>query len=195
MKARTLAILAAALPLAACLSFGGKVPATLLTLTPTTMVAADTAKSAADGQAVVVIPPSAPATLATLRIPVQSSATEVAYLKDAQWTDTPSRMFRGLLAETIAARTGRVVLDIRQFSVAPGIKVTGGLKAFGLDHVSGNAVVIYDAILTRAGKEALQTRRFEARVPVAAEEAGPVGAALNQAANQVAVQVADWIGQ
>ena len=195
MKARSLVSLAVALPLAACVSFGGKVPNSLLTLTSTATVPADTAKSAADGQAVVVIPPSAPATLSTLRVPVQASATEVAYLKDAQWTDTPSRMFRGLLAETIAARTGRVVLDVRQYSVAPGLKLSGGLKAFGLDHPSGNAVVIYDATLARKGKDELEMRRFEARVPVAAEEAGPVGAALNQAANQVATQVADWIGQ
>ena len=195
MKARFLLALAAAVPLSACLSLGAKPPTSLLTLTPTTTVAADTARSAADGQAVVVIVPSAPAALATLRVPVQASATEIAYLKDAQWADSPAKLFRGVLAETIAARTGRVVLDVRQFAVSPGIRLSGGIKAFGLDHPSGNAVVIYDATLARAGKEPLETRRFEARVPVAAEEPGPVGVAINQAANQVATQVADWIGQ
>jgi len=195
MKARSLLAVAAAVPLAACLSFGAKPPESLLTLTPATTVAADTARSAADGQAVVVITPSAPAALSTLRVPVQASATQVAYLKDAQWADTPAKLFRGLLAETIAARTGRVVLDIRQFSVSPGIKLSGGIKAFGLDHPSGSAVVIYDAALARSGRDQLETRRFEARVPVSDERPGPLGAALNQAANQVAVQVADWIGQ
>ena len=38
-------------------------------------------------------------------------------------------------------------------------------------------------------------RRFEARVPVSAIEPAPVGVALNQAANQVAAEVADWIGK
>ncbi|WP_157216128.1 ABC-type transport auxiliary lipoprotein family protein [Flavisphingomonas formosensis] len=195
MKARSLLALAAAVPLAACLSFGAKPPASLLTLTPTATLPADTARNATDGQAVVVITPSAPAPLSTLRVPVQASATEIAYLKDAQWTDTPAKMFRGLLAETIAARTSHVVLDVRQFSVSPGIRLSGGIKAFGLDHPSGSAVVIFDATLSRSGKDQLETRRFEAHVPVSDERAAPVGAALNQAANQVAVQVADWIGQ
>ena len=41
----------------------------------------------------------------------------------------------------------------------------------------------------------LQTRRFTARVPGVPAEASPVGVALNDAANQVAIDVADWIGR
>ena len=39
----------------------------------------------------------------------------------------------------------------------------------------------------------MSTRRFEARVPVAAPETAFVGPALNEAANDVAGQVADWL--
>ena len=43
--------------------------------------------------------------------------------------------------------------------------------------------------------QAFEKRRFEARVPVAAIDAASAGVALNRAANQVAMQVADWIGR
>ena len=53
-------------------------------------------------------------------------------------------------------------------------------------------MVRYDAIREVNG-EAIQTRRFESVVSVASPEAALVGVALNQAANDVATQVADWI--
>ena len=45
-----------------------------------------------------------------------------------------------------------------------------------------------------AGKPTVEKRRFEARVPVGAIDAAQSGAALSQAANQVAQQVPDWVG-
>jgi cholesterol transport system auxiliary component len=55
------------------------------------------------------------------------------------------------------------------------------------------AVLVYDAALAR-GADRVETRRFEARVPVAAVDAASAAPALNQAANQVADEVAAWIG-
>ena len=51
--------------------------------------------------------------------------------------------------------------------------------------------------LTDARKDGnvVEKRRFEARVPVSAIEPGPAGIAINQAANQVAAEVADWVGR
>jgi cholesterol transport system auxiliary component len=83
------------------------------------------------------------------------------------------------------------VLSGRQFSFDPGVRVTGQLSAFGVDEASRAAVVVFDAAVARGAT--IQTRRFEARVPVSAIEAESVGAALNQAANQVAADVADWL--
>jgi cholesterol transport system auxiliary component len=54
-------------------------------------------------------------------------------------------------------------------------------------------VVTYDASLVRAGKETVEKRRFEARVPVTAIDAATAGPAISQAANQVAVEVATWV--
>lgn len=53
--------------------------------------------------------------------------------------------------------------------------------------------MIYDASLTRAGQSAIEKRRFEARVPVAAIEPTAAAEALGRAANDVAGQVADWV--
>ncbi|HEX8445033.1 MAG TPA: ABC-type transport auxiliary lipoprotein family protein [Sphingomonas sp.] len=189
-----LLIAAAALPLAACVSFGPKVPGSLLTLPATAQVTAGAARTAADGQAVQIIVPSVPQELAALRIPVRTTPTEIAYVKDAMWSDAPPRLFRNLLAETIAARTGRVVLEPRGANVTPGIRLGGRLQAFGLDAASRNAVITYDATLARGTGTTVTSRRFEARVPVTAETGPAIAAALTQGANQIAADVAAWIG-
>jgi cholesterol transport system auxiliary component len=179
-----------ALLLSACISFGAKPPERLLRLTPAQSVAPGTAQSVAAGEAISVLAPTVPAELATNRVPVRSG-NGVAYVKNAQWVDQPNRLFAALLSDTIAARTGRPVLSGRQFSFDPGVRVTGQLSAFGVDEASRAAVVVFDAAVARGAT--IQTRRFEARVPVSAIEAESVGAALNQAANQVAADVADWL--
>ena len=51
----------------------------------------------------------------------------------------------------------------------------------------------YDGALSTAGGTRVETRRFEASVP-ADGTAATVGPALNAAANQVATEVAAWVG-
>lgn len=188
---RPITILAAALALSGCIRFGAEPPERLLSLTPAQSVAPGTDQAVGAGEAVTVMWPGVPAELATNRIPVWASATSIAYVKDAQWTEPPNRLFARLLAETIEARTGKPVLSGRQFAFDPGTRVSGQLLKFGVDAASQTAVVTFDGILGRGAD--IKTRRFEARVPVSQIEAQAVGAALNQAANQVAAEVADWI--
>lgn len=182
-----------ALALSGCISFGADPPPYLLTLEPAATVAPATSRTASPEQAVTVVPPSLPQSLSTNRVPVRSNGTAIAYLKDAQWVETPDTLFGRLLSETIAARTGRVVLDPEQFVFTPGVRLTGQLQSFGVDADAMQAVVVYDAALAR-GPDSIETRRFEARIPVSAVETAAVGPALNQAANQVAQDVASWIG-
>jgi cholesterol transport system auxiliary component len=191
-QTRPFLALAASLAVSGCLSFGAKPPPTLMRLTAD--VQRPTAsRTAQAGQAITVVPPSAPAELLTPRVPVRTGATQVAYVKDAQWVEAPTILFARLLSETIAARTGRVVLDPKQFTFDPGQRLTGTLQSFGLDADTSEAVLIYDAVIAR-GKDAVESRRFEARVPVAALDAASAPAALNQAANRVAAEVAAWVG-
>jgi len=192
MTHRTLlGLAAAALAVSAC-SFGPKTPPTLMRLNPDAQPAASS-RTAPAGQAITVVLPVLVEELNTPRVPVRTGQTAVAYLPNAQWVDVPSTLFARLLSDTIAARTGRVVLDPKQFTFDPGQRLTGTLRAFGLDADTSEAVVTYDAAMQR-GAEAVETRRFEARVPVAAIDAASAPEALNRAANQVAAEVAAWVG-
>lgn len=178
------------LGLAGC--FGGG-PAQLLTLTPSAMRPAAAPVSAGQGAAITIVDPTVPQALRTTRIPVYVSETTIQYLEDAAWVENPGPLFARLLSETVAVRTGRVVLDSRQYSQDPGTRITGQLVKFGLDPARMEAVVVYDAVLPRAS--GIVTNRFEARVSVAEATPAAVAPALNQAANQVADQVATWIAQ
>lgn len=182
-----------ALALGACVSFGGKAPPSLLVLTASNTVANGTAKSGASSDALIVLLPEAPRTLDTNRVPVQIGDSSIAYLKDAVWADKPSRLMQSLLMETIAAKTGRLVLNETDAGGKATQYLSGGLIAFGVDASTSEAVVVYDAVKLVRGVS-VDKKRFEVRRPVTAVEAGPAGIALNEAANEVAVQVSDWIG-
>ncbi len=183
----------AALALAGCLSFGAKPPPTLMRLTADAVRPAEASRTAPTSEAITVVVPVLPQELRTTRVPVRTGETAVAYLKAAQWVEIPGALFGRLLSETIAARTGRVVLDPKQFTFDPGVRLTGTLHTFGIQADRMEVVAIYDAALAR-GPESVETRRFEARVPVAAVDAASAAPALNQAANQIAAQVAAWVG-
>jgi cholesterol transport system auxiliary component len=191
---RFLAACLGALALSGCISLGNeKPPPVLLTLTPAATVAANTERTAAAGTAITVVVPTVPQALQTLRVPVQASPTTIAYIVNAQWIEQPNKLFQHLLSETIAARTGRVVLDPHQTTLDPGIRLTGTLQSFGLDAASGQATVVYDAELSRDNGATVDTKRFSAQVPATARPQA-VATALNAAANQVAAAVADWVG-
>lgn len=186
--------LAAAVLLAGCISLGGKPPAALLALTPASLAQPDAGATVPAGSAVTVAIPIAPQELLTTRVPVHDGATTLTYVKGAQWVDQPARLFRDLLAQTIAVRTGRPVLDPRQSHLATGPRVGGRLTMFGIDAGQRKAMVRFEATLERT-PGALETRLFEASAPVATIDAAGAGAALDQAANQAAADVADWIGR
>jgi cholesterol transport system auxiliary component len=194
---KTAGALALSLALSGCLGGllggGGKPPTTLVTLTPEAAEPAQIARSAAAGQAVTIATPGAPRELSTVRVPVQVTPTDVQYVANLQLSDTPSRLFEDLLAETVRRTTNRVVLASGQTNLDPGLTVTGELQRFGYDASTGQVVVTYDGALSTAGGNRVETRRFTATAP--ADGTGlSVGPALNRAANQVALDVAKWIG-
>jgi cholesterol transport system auxiliary component len=171
---------------------GGKAPPHLFTLTAEAPPAA-AARSAAVGETVTIQTPIVGEELRTVRVPVQVSPYVVQYVKDIQWVDTPNRLFQILLEETVRRTTNRVVLDPDQSTLDPGLVVSGELQRFGYDAQTGMVIVRYDASLAVPGGTHVQSRRFEATLP-ADGTAATVGPALNQAANQVALEVARWIG-
>lgn len=184
---------AMALTLGACVSFGGKAPPSLLVLTATSGVANGTIKSGASGDALIVLLPEAPRKLDSNRVPVQIDNSSIAYLKDAVWADKPARLMQLLLMETLSAKTGRLVLNETDAGGKAQQYLSGSLLEFGIDSATREAVIVYDAVKMIRG-QSVEKKRFEARRPVSAVEAAPAGRALNEAANDVASQVSDWIG-
>jgi cholesterol transport system auxiliary component len=172
---------------------GGKPPVMLQTLTPEAADPGNIVRSAAAGQAVTIQTPVIGNELRTVRVPVQLTPTDVQYVTNLQWVDTPDKLFQNLVEETVRRTTNRVVLDPNQTGIDPGIVVQGELERFGYDSATGQAVVAFNGTMTTPDGAQVQTRRFVASV--AADGTGPsVGPALNRAANQVAQQVAQWIG-
>ncbi|GAA0662388.1 cholesterol transport system auxiliary component [Sphingomonas insulae] len=192
MKTRLL-ILAASLPLAGCISFGAKPPPSLLTLEATAAPAVGAEQNSAKTRSITIQVPSTPTSIAGARVPVQATPTTIAYVKDAQWAEPPARLFARLLSDAVSARSNMVVLSTVQSISDPSATLTGELRRFGLDATARDAVVTYDAALTRAGGDTVEKRRFEARVPVSAIDATNAGTALSQAANRVAGDVAAWV--
>ena len=187
--------MALALALGACVSLGGggKPPAMLLSLSAAESAPAGATASGKVGDALLVLEPEADQRLAVNRVPVLMGGGQVAYLTDAAWVERPARLFARLLADTLRARGARPVLEEGQSAGAPGIRLSGRLSEMSYD-VAGQAVVVrFDAL--RSGPEGqIITRRFEAVVPGVGGKAEQIGPALNRAANDVARQVADWMG-
>jgi len=195
MRMRFVIGLAAALSVGGCISFGAEPPPSLLTLTSDQAVPVGQPQSSAAAKSITVLGLTTPAAISQTRVPVQATPTSIAYVKEAVWSEPPARLFARLLGDTLTTRTGRVVLSTAQSIADPGARLGGELRTFGLDATSREAVVTYDASLIRADQSNVEKRRFEARVPVTAIDAVSAGPALNQAANQVATQVADWVGR
>lgn len=187
-----------ALALSGCVSLGVEAPESLLTLSSeATAPVGASAEAGGDKMesAIAVLTPEVPAKLDVLRVHVNVSATEIAYLEEAIWIDKPARLFRRVLGETLRARAGDtapLVLDSDDTPLRAGTFLRGTLMELGFDAPSGEVVVRYDAVRSDAQGGAV-TRRFEAREGGVVPEVASIGPALNRAANKVAVEVADWI--
>lgn len=185
---------ALALVLAGCVNLGGKVPGQLIGLTPTAMTAAGAQASGKLADALVVLDPEADRRLDVQRVMVQVDDTSVAYLKDVAWVERPSRQFRHLLAETLRARGGRLVLEAGAEAPRARQTISGRLVDLGYDARSRSAVVRFDAMYDD-GTGTVSTRRFESAVSGISPEVRSVAPALNRAANEVAKAVADWVAE
>ena len=172
---------------------GGKAPTVLYDLTPSAPPTGAVARQSTAGNAVTIRIPVVSKELRTARVPVQVHPVQVAYVENLQWVDTPDRLFQNLLAETVRRTTSRVVLDPKQPALDPGLSVSGELHQFGYDAQRGLAIVRYEAALASNGGTSVQSRTFIAEIP-SDGTAATVAPALNAAANQVALQVAQWIG-
>jgi cholesterol transport system auxiliary component len=183
---------ASALTLSSCVSLGGTAPASMLTLTATSTVTAGESKTGMAKDAMVVLIPEVPRKLDTNRVPVQINTGNIAYLKDGVWTDKPAILMRHLLAETLAAKNGTLILSEVETAGKAENYLSGQLVEFGIDEASMEAVAIFDAVRIRKGQP-VEKRRFDAREGLIKIETGEAGEALNAVANKIAEDVANWL--
>ena len=193
-NAKLLLALSASLALVGCVNLGGKAPPSMLVLTPSQMIAGGTVQRGEAKDALVVLIPQVPRKLDTNRVPVQVDASNIAYIKDAIWSDKPASLMQRLLMETISAQTGRLVLHEVNAGGKAQHFLAGELVEFGVDSMRNEAVVVFDAVRLQNGL-AIEKRRFEARSVVVGITPATAGAALNEAANVIAGEVATWIGK
>jgi cholesterol transport system auxiliary component len=193
MPIRALLPATLALALAGCVSLSPDPPASLLTLTSARAAPAGATSAGEAATALAVIEPDTDQRLNVVRVPVQTSDSTLAYLEDAIWVEKPTRLFQQLLSETIRAGGSRLVVGEGDFGYAAATKLSGRLLDMGYDASSGSVVVRFDAVLQGSDGK-VRTRRFENRVSGIEPEAAAVGPALNEAANTVAGEVADWVG-
>ncbi|GAA0284607.1 hypothetical protein GCM10009127_27690 [Alteraurantiacibacter aestuarii] len=184
-----------ALLLAGCVSIGGSTepPEQLLTLTASSTAAAGSTASGDISTALAVSEPAVPQRLNVVRVPVQVDSSSLAYLQDAVWVEKPARLFQRVLSETIRARGGRLVVGGGDLEFAAPTQLSGQLLA--MDYIPARSAVIvqYEAVL-RLPDGTVRTQRFESEITGVAPTALSVAPALNSAANDVAAQVADWVG-
>lgn len=191
--------LTAALLAASCgplVQIGGndKAPAALMTLRATAAPVANTVAYDRT-RAVLVQVPAATGALQTLRLPVITTDTQLAYLTGATWAEQPNRQLQRVLADTLEAN-GIPTLDPRAAPLAPGRSLEGTLIECSLDvRNPGHVVVLvrYDAALATNSKGPVALRRFDASEPVVSQSPADVAVALNTAANRLAGDVAGWI--
>lgn len=183
-----------ALVLSGCVSIGGDkdVPDQLITFTPTEKVAPGDAAAGPVREAIVVYEPEVEDRLDVNRVPVAVGATGVAYLKNATYVERPARLFRHLLAETLRARSGRLVIEGENPGVESQTRIQGRLIEAGYDADAAAVTVTYDAILILPDGTIRQRRFSETETAVPAKAAF-VAPALNKAANAVVAEVADWL--
>lgn len=183
-----------ALALSGCVSIGagGEPPEQLITLTPAkTAPAGSTAEGTID-TAIFVYEPEVEDRLDIKRVPVQIDASSIAYLQKAFYVDRPARLFQSLLAETLRAETGRLVIE----QVDPGLpnrtRLYGKLVQMGYDAQTSSVTITYDAVRVDAEGQITAQRFSETQDGVMAE-ATAVAPALNAVANAVADDVAQWV--
>jgi cholesterol transport system auxiliary component len=194
VRTKLLLVLSCAIAVSGCVNLGGKAPPSMLILSSSQSIASGTVQRGEAKDAMVILVPEVPRKLDTNRVPVQVDASNIAYIKDAIWSDKPASLMQRLLMETIGAQTGRLVLHEVNAGGKAQHFLAGELLEFGVDASRNEAVVVFDAVRLQNGM-AIEKRRFEARSVVMGITAATAGSALNEAANVVARDIADWIGK
>lgn len=153
-----------------------------------------TAKGGGSGQLVVVMP-TALAALDTEKILVEPAPGQISYLSDAQWADRlpPLLQARTIQAFENGSRLSRVA--------RPGDGISGDyqlnmdIRTFGVRIEPSGALAVVEisakVIDNQAGR-IVAARIFSARVPISSVTGPAVAQALDEASDQVLIDMVRW---
>ena len=193
MSTKIIAVVAAALALSSCVSLlpDPGTPATIYTLR-----AGDVAKVAGDPKPVVisVAEPSAPRSVAGADIVWRRDA-EIAFMDRAAWDGTAPDLLQDLLIDVLDRR-GAVRAVVRgEGGVRADVDVRWDVQTFEiveegerLEAVIATTVKLVD-LRTRMVAE---SARFDAKAPISQRSGRVAAAAMERAARDVTLQIADW---
>ncbi len=153
-----------------------------------------TAKGGGSGQLVVVMP-TALAALDTEKMMVEPAPGQITYLSDAQWADRlpPLLQARTIQAFENGSRLARVA--------RPGDGVSGDyqlnmdIRTFGVRVEPSGTQAVVEISAKIIGNQAgriLAARIFTARVPITSVTGPTVAQALDEASDQVLIELVRW---
>lgn len=140
-----------------------------------------------------VAEPSATALIDSDRLVVRSPGNQVAYLPGAQWADRLPKLFQAKLVQTFENATKSSSVSAPGGRIAARYQLNTDIRTFEVQADTREAVVeVTVRIVNDATGSIGAARIFTSRAPVA-EIAGPAAAvALDQASQQVMLQIARW---
>lgn len=150
------------------------------------------------GLDVIIELPVASGAIATDRILIRPSATEVAYLPGARWTEPAPEMMQSALVAGLESAGAFRYVGRRPLGSSGDIAVVSNLDTFHAETVADSpSAVIRVKLIGRLVRErdaaVIGTRTFSASATAADTEAESVVAAYNAAAGEVIDAMLKWI--
>jgi cholesterol transport system auxiliary component len=144
---------------------------------------------------VAVSEPVAIQVLEADRILVKDAAGAVSSLSDAQWADRLPRLIQARLIHTFENASRLKAVSRPGEHVTADYQLNTEIRAFQIDAATGEAFVEMSAkaVDDRTGR-ITNARVFNARVPVAAIDAGNAARALDRGLSIVLLSIVRWVG-
>jgi cholesterol transport system auxiliary component len=175
------ALICAALALAACSS-----PRETFDLLPDAV-----ARANVRGAAVAIQEPSASAVIDTNRFVIRGEGGDLAYLADAQWSDTVPRLVQARLIDRLMARG---VNAVRPSDAAAAFRLSTELRRFEIDSGRETAIVEIVARVTNEKDGARVSEKVLIGEAPAPHTLGPEAARAYEAALDAAAdRLASWL--
>lgn len=153
-----------------------------------------TARGGGNGQ-LIVVAPTALAVLDSEKIVVEAAPGQITYLTDAQWSDRLSALLQARIIQAFenSSKLRRVARP--GDGVAGDYQLSTDIRSFGIKVSPEGAfatVEISAKLIATAGGRIVAAKVFSARVPVSSVTGVTASTGLDQASNQVLIELVRW---